>query len=455
MTDALRLQGWTATEVHEADDITLIEAVCDATPSTCPKCGCIDTPLGHGSKLKTVIDLPDKARPTIIEVKAKRYRCRHCKATFLQPLPGLRHGMFMTGRCAARIEELGLIETFTGIARQFGCDEKTVRTLVHAYIERINSVYRPWLPEHLGIDETQIDGVMRCIFTDVTNRVVIDMIPDRSQEAVRAWLMQFKDRSVVKAVATDMWRPYRQAVNELLPGVPVVLDKFHILRTANYCMERVRIKLQKIKKTRERKRWLQSKHVLNKRESTLNDKQRLNLDIWLANEPLLAQAHSLKEDFYAIFDMPKDEGIQAFDAFASRIPRELKEDFKVLTTSMKNWRGDILVYFDNPITNAYTEAINGVAKVINRRGRGYTYPMLRAKLIFKKECMVTCEYCKTLIYANPISPFAHITPKIVIKPSKKSKARGRNNLICTCNHCNQFHRKESVADDITSTHQSE
>ena len=28
---------------------------------------------------------------------------------------------------------------------------------------------------------------------------------------------------------------------------------------------------------------------------------------------------------------------------------------------------------DYPITNGYTEALNGVAKVINRQGRGYTF----------------------------------------------------------------------------------
>lgn len=60
----------------------------------------------------------------------------------------------------------------------------------------------------------------------------------------------------------------------------------------------------------------------------------------------------------------------AFDAFPGTIPASLKADFKTLTTAMKNWRTEILAYFDHPITNAYTEALNGVAKTINRQGRG-------------------------------------------------------------------------------------
>ena len=36
------------------------------------------------------------------------------------------------------------------------------------------------------------------------------------------------------------------------------------------------------------------------------------------------------------------------------------------------------------ITNASTEALNGVAKTINRQGRGYTFEVLRARLLYGK-----------------------------------------------------------------------
>ena len=45
---------------------------------------------------------------------------------------------------------------------------------------------------------------------------------------------------------------------------------------------------------------------------------------------------------------------------------------------------EILAFFDYPATNGYTEALNGVEKVINRQGRGYTFDVLRAKLLFRK-----------------------------------------------------------------------
>jgi transposase len=104
--------------------------------------------------------------------------------------------------------------------------------------------------------------------------------------------------------------------------------------------------------------------------------------MWLDNEPELADAYRLKEAFYGIYEMKKPQALVAYDAFKGSVPAPLKADFKVLLTAMRNWRPEITAYFDHPISNAYTEALNGVAKTINRAGRGYSFEVLRARLLF-------------------------------------------------------------------------
>jgi len=39
-------------------------------------------------------------------------------------------------------------------------------------------------------------------------------------------------------------------------------------------------------------------------------------------------------------------------------------------------------YFDHPVTNAYTESLSNLIHVMNRRGRGYSFEALRAKILF-------------------------------------------------------------------------
>lgn len=384
MTDILDLDGWTVLNRHREDGVDVLEAAYGPQPTACPKCGTIGQLYRHGTKDTTYADIPMRGAPARLRAKVQRFRCRSCGETFLQPLGGILEGRRMTERCATYIKAHALRDTFTRIAENVGCDDKTVRTLASEYMAALEANHRPTMPDWLGLDETQIDGKMRCVITDVGERRVIDMLPDRDKATVAGWLHRFKDRAWVKGIAIDMWRPYRDVANQMFPGRPVVIDKFHIVRTASYCMERVRIRLQKQRKAGERRLWLQSKGMLNKRAASLSEKQRFNVGMWLDNEPELAAAYGLKEAFYDIFDMPKEQAVAAFDAFPATVPANLKADFKVLTTAMKNWRKEILAYFDHPITNAYTEALNGVAKTINRQGRGYTFEVLRARLLYGK-----------------------------------------------------------------------
>ncbi len=43
---------------------------------------------------------------------------------------------------------------------------------------------------------------------------------------------------------------------------------------------------------------------------------------------------------------------------------------------------EILNYFQHPVTNAYTESLNNLIRVMNRLGRGYSFEALRAKILF-------------------------------------------------------------------------
>ena len=52
---------------------------------------------------------------------------------------------------------------------------------------------------------------------------------------------------------------------------------------------------------------------------------------------------------------------------------------------MGNWREEIMTYFetDMPVTNAYTESINRLAKDKNREGRGYSFEVMRVSVKFR------------------------------------------------------------------------
>lgn len=130
---------------------------------------------------------------------------------------------------------------------------------------------------------------------------------------------------------------------------------------------------------------MHDRFVLLKRERDITDKESLLLSGWIKNYDELRLAYRLKEDFFKIYDAQSpDEAQGRYLHWKSQITPEIEPAFHDLVRAWDNWTPWILGYFDHPITNAYTEALNGVAKTINRAGRGYSFEVLRARLLFGK-----------------------------------------------------------------------
>ncbi|EKT4542662.1 ISL3 family transposase [Pseudomonas putida] len=382
MTDILDLPGWKVLASRLEDGTYIIEAEYLEPLQACTKCGLIGKLYRHGPKIVSYRDSPIRGAHAQLAAKVQRYKCRECSGTSLQPLGGIDIERRMTTRCLEYIEQQCMRDTFTRVAEHVGCDEKTVRNIAQGLIARTDGQFSPVMPEWLGIDETKLAGEMRGILTDVVNRRPVDILPSRDPRSIAQWLHSNGAPGRVKGVATDMHRPYHNVVRDILPGVPVVVDKFHVVRMAGNGLDQVRIRLGKAAGKQVNLGWKRSKILLNKSRANLSAKQEFNLQMWLDNEPSIAQAYQFKEDFYAWYDLPREEAASALDAWIKAVTdSELKADFKEILSALKNWREPILAYFDYPITNGYTEALNGVAKVINRAGRGYTFDVIRARVL--------------------------------------------------------------------------
>lgn len=71
-------------------------------------------------------------------------------------------------------------------------------------------------------------------------------------------------------------------------------------------------------------------------------------------------------------------------AWRQGVPKHLATTpkFKPSLDALKNWEDEILAYWDYPATNAYTESLNNQIRSIERQGRGYSFEVLRTKVIF-------------------------------------------------------------------------
>lgn len=56
--------------------------------------------------------------------------------------------------------------------------------------------------------------------------------------------------------------------------------------------------------------------------------------------------------------------------------------YQEVAKTVDNWHLEIFNYFGCRITNAYTESVNNLIKHIEKAGRGYSFDVLRAKVLF-------------------------------------------------------------------------
>lgn len=218
----------------------------------------------------------------------------------------------------------------------------------------------------------------------IQNNTIVDMLHNRDKDTVAKYLFKMPNRDKVQYVAMDMWTPYRDAVTAVLPDATIVIDKFHVVRMANDAMEKARKGLRAELTLKQKRGLMHDRFVLLKRERTLNDEERLNLDGWTKNYPALGEAYRLKEAFYAIYedsDSP-ESALRRYEAWSKDVSPEITAYFHDLIRAFTNWQPFILNYFEHSVTNAYTESLNSLIRVMNRLGRGYSFEALRAKILF-------------------------------------------------------------------------
>lgn len=124
-----------------------------------------------------------------------------------------------------------------------------------------------------------------------------------------------------------------------------------------------------------------------KRPTSLTPAERTALEVVRQTIPALAEAYDFKESFYQIYDeQDKASAMRAFEAWENSLPSTGLDMFRSLAKTVHNHYEDIFAYWDSPsqITNAYTECLNGLIKVSNRMGRGYSYEIIRAKTLYAK-----------------------------------------------------------------------
>lgn len=387
-SNILNLRAYTILGSTESEHDYHIKAETASPLMFCSNCNSREV-VGYGRVEVLVHDLPMHGKRVGIYVDARRFKCKSCGKTFMEHLPEVNANRWMTERLVKWIGQRSMTHAFTGIAEEIGVTEGTIRNVFSDYVNELERTVRFETPEWMGIDEIHIIQRPRAVITNLHNNTAVNLLPNRFKKTVATYLSGLKGKEDVRYVAIDMWEPCREAVHEVLPQAIVVVDKFHVQRMGNQAFDEFRRSLNRRDSADKlRKKAAGTKkdaYLFRKRERDLNDQERFILCGWINSIPELGEAYRLKEAYYDIYSVQtKEEALQRYQVWLRSIPPEHMEAFRPCVSAWTNWQPYILSYFDHRITNAFTESLNSLIRVMNRLGRGYSFEALRAKILFSR-----------------------------------------------------------------------
>ena len=371
-----------------------IHIECRGSQPLCPTCG--GTVHQNGLRITELVDLPAFGRNVLIIWHKHRWRCalKECpQPPFSDSDPRIAPSRLRlsdrAGRWATRA--VGLEHrSVSSVAKELGCDWHTINDAVIAYGRPlVDDSSRFGAVDALGLDEILFyrEGKYHrqnwaTTIVDVRNPTLLDVVPGRGGEHPKAWIADQGQEwcDGVRWGTLDLSGSYRSVFRTALPNTTLVADPFHVIKIANKRLDECRRRVQtEIFGSRGRagdplyriRRLL----TMAQERMTEHSKEKL-VGLLRAGDPddQVTTAWRAKEalrELYTIRD-PSLAAEYADSLFLEFTNEEYPPEVQLLGRTLTSWKSEILAWHSSLVTNAPTEAMNNLAKLIKRIAFGMT-----------------------------------------------------------------------------------
>ena len=376
--DILNLDEFEVVSLEENDSGDYLFNVRPKTPAAvCPECGSADV-VNNGAYNRLARDVSCRGHKVSINIMGNRHKCRDCGTTFCDAYKSVEANAKITVRLKDRICESAVREPFLRIAEEQGITMPTVKRIFMDHVRAEEEKRVLYSPPVLGIGETALNKHNRRVIIDVGSRRVIELLESCAEDRLTSFLRSLPDTGNIRVVTMNMRRSCAEAVNACLPGARIVIDRAYAEGAVYSAFKSVWKETAGVSHTDIRP----LKYLMCNYED-LNGSQVKELDNILAENRKLKAAYALKEGFRRIYSCgTRREAESLYAAWAKEIPEDLKE-FQTVRGMIDNWHAEIFNFFDcGGDTNGIAELLDSLSGSVESRGRGYTFEVIRAKLLF-------------------------------------------------------------------------
>jgi len=216
-------------EIGEAQ--LTVEVISTQLCARCPDCGSLSDAV-HCQYQRTVHDVPCGGRKVVLRLKVRKFFCRTAtcpRKVFAERLPELvRPWARVSNRLLEELKAIGLAasaEVSERLAPRLGMTIKAPTLL--RYLRTIKDAPRADVTV-LGIDDFSLrrGDSYGTILINLETRRPLDLLPDRTAEAVKPWLASHPE---IQVVSRDRASAFADAVSQVLPHATQVADRYHLV----------------------------------------------------------------------------------------------------------------------------------------------------------------------------------------------------------------------------------
>jgi transposase len=338
------------------------------TNCMCPHCTS-STKRVHQYKSRKILHSIWQSRQVILHLKFRRFYCNHCQKAFTEYIHD-----FDKRRTTENFRKLILKDlarnSLSYVNKITNISPPVLYSVLKENQEKFKEINWEEQGEKfvLGIDEHSYRGRNLVLTaTNITKKKLLMVGRDDRLKTLSEFLKK-ADKKRIFEVCIDMKRGYLNTIKKELPGAKITVDKFHVIAYANKNMDAVRSILVA-------KQGYHVRRILLKGKEKLNDREKIKLEnLFKKFEKFssLYQSYFIKEklrDFYRLKN--KSEARKKLDNIIMFCENSQSSYMRSFGKTLFRWKENILNYFDNYSTNAFTEGVHTKIKMIKRISFGF------------------------------------------------------------------------------------
>ncbi len=381
LTELVNLEGVKVTNYIQHEGVGIIlHLSSERDEAICTRCGNLSHKI-HQNHRYLVKDLPLMGQPVYLEINRRQFKCKICNKPFSEQLDFVKARRKYTNRLANNIVGQVLENDIKSVAERNNVTPEEIETMLKDAFPQLNH-QKPIGLKRLGIDEIALikgQGKYCAVLVDLDQGKLIEIISDRRKEKIAEVLTGWGTEVLlqIEEVSMDLWIPYKNLVEELMPNAQVVADRFHVMKQVNTELDNQRKKekreAEKINSESDKEQILsglkKSKYALLKNEDNLTEEQKDKLEEVKQVSPTLSKMHHLKEELRMIFQSSID-WLEALFELGNWLV-SARQYYPESQNTMLRWFDEIIAYFDHRTTNGMVEGINNKLKLIKRSAFGF------------------------------------------------------------------------------------